>query len=370
MPRVIIFHISQFGGHSKAAQNIKEAILYRKDKVAVLNINGMGYFYPFWEKIVNFSYNTIINYFPSLWGKTYDRRGLVKSLRGIRKIINRRAFNKLAHLVKDFHPHCFVATQAFPCGIVADFKQKYSLRLPLVAVVTDYYPHRFWIHPFVDVYVVASKEAKEVLMREGIEEGKIKILGIPISINFSDSYLREKIREEFGFIDNLRTVLIMGGGSGIGPIKKISRHLDRLDCNFQMIVICGKNKKLYDWFKRKRKTFQKPLFPFPYISFVQKIMDFSDIIITKAGGITVSEALSKELAIIIINPIPGQEERNVNYLLRKKTILRAENTRQVGRYVKMLLDDREKLNLLSRRAKEISFDTASLNIADLILELI
>jgi processive 1,2-diacylglycerol beta-glucosyltransferase len=240
MKRILIFHISQFGGHRKAASNIKEALLYRDKNLKILNVNGFGYFYPFWEKVVEFIYTSVINYFPFLWGKIYDRKKIVKELNYLRKLVNRMAFKKLKFLLKEFSPDCIIATQAFPCGIVADYKKEFNFKVPLVAVVTDYYPHRFWVHSQVDKYVVACKEAKNILIKEGVKENKINIYGIPISIKFLQNCSRESIAEEYGFKKDLKAVLIMGGGLGIGPMRKIALGLDELEEDFQMIIVCVK----------------------------------------------------------------------------------------------------------------------------------
>jgi processive 1,2-diacylglycerol beta-glucosyltransferase len=370
MKKVIIFHISDFGGHSKAAENIKEALLYRRQDLSALNINGFGYFYPHAEKLTDFLYAFIIKKYPQFWGRIYDRKKIIKNLSPLQKSINKHAFNKLSSLIKDFSPDCFVATQAFPCGIVGDFKQNYGVVTPLVAIVTDYYPHRFWIHPLVDKYVVACQKAKEILIKEGVSPGKIEILGIPISIKFIDCCQRKKIAEELGFYENLDTVLIMGGGWGIGPLENIAKKLDDCSHNFQIIIVCGQNKKLYDWFDKNKHNFRKPLFYFGYIDFIYKLMGFADIIITKGGGITISEALAKGLAIVTVKSIPGQEERNVNYLLEENAIIKADETANIIDCINSLLSDRSKLERLRNRAREISSVDSSLKIADLILGLI
>jgi processive 1,2-diacylglycerol beta-glucosyltransferase len=364
--RILIFHISEFGGHSKAAENIKEALKAKDHQLQVLNLDGLGYFYPLGGKIVNFVYAIVIKHLPQLWGKIYDRKKLVKSVTPLRRFVNERTFKRLSHLLKEFKPDCFVVTQAFPCGIVGDFKKKFGLKIPLIAVVTDYYPHRFWIHSHIDKYVVACSEARDALVQEGVEENKVNILGIPISIKFLHSCNREEVAREQGFLQGIPSVLIMGGGLGIGPIEKIARRLDSLNCEFQVIAVCGKNKKLHDWFANNK--FRKTVFYFSYIDFVHKIMDFADIIITKAGGITVSEALSKGLAIVITNPIPGQEERNVKYLLNKEAVIRAQHVSEVESLVEMLLRNNKKIQFLRQRAKEISLVDSSLRIAELILK--
>ncbi len=370
MKHVHIFHISEFGGHSKAAQSIKEALLFKHPSVGVMTFNGLGQFYPRGEKVIDLLYTNMIKYFPYVWGTAYDRKRIIYALTPYRKLIHKFTFGKLNELIKQSPPDCFVATQAFPCGVVADFKKKKGLRIPLIGVVTDYHPHRFWVHPYIDRYVVACQEAKEVLISHGVDEKRIKILGIPISVKFLSAYPKEEISKELGFVNNLNSVLIMGGGLGIGPIEVIAKKLDSLDYNFQIIVVCGRNKRLYDWFIKNKRKFKKPIFIFGYIEQMYKIMDFVDMIITKAGGITISEALAKGLCIIVTNPIPGQEEKNVEYLLKKRAIIKAAQVKKIGEIVSDLLCDKKKMYSLRERAKENSVIDSSLRIVDLIFELI
>lgn len=370
MKKAIIFYISDFGGHSKAAINIEEAFKSRDNTIEILNLNGFAYFYPRWEKIVDFLYISVIKHFPHIWGKIYDRQKIVKTLAPYRRFVNKCTFRELANLIRDFNPDCFVATQAFPCGIVADYKATFGLKTPLIAVVTDYYPHRFWIHPFVDQYIVASEQAKDYLVNNGVSPDKIKIFGIPISIKFLNSFSRAEISSALKFQKELDSVLVMGGGLGIGPIKTVVQQLDNLKESFQIIVVCGKNKNLYNWFLRNKNKFIKPIYCFGYVDCIYKIMDYAQIIITKGGGITVSEALAKGLAIVITQPIPGQEERNVNYLLSKEAIVKADNASEVVNAVKMLLNDKKKMDFLHERARAISFVDSSLRIVDLIFDII
>ena len=370
MKRVTVLHISEFGGHSKAAQNIKEALLFKDPRIEVNTLNGLGYFYPRGEKVVDLAYMLTIKYFPHLWGKAYDRKKVIKALSPYRKIVHRITFRKLRRFIADSKPDCFVATQAFPCGLIADFKESKNLKIPLIAIVTDYHPNRFWVHPGVDRYVVACQEARDVLIGQGVNPQKIKILGIPISVNFLTSYPKEIVGKELGFTENLPTVLVMGGGLGLGPIKVIAQHLDDLDQDFQIIVVCGKNKRLYQWFIKKKGVFKKPIFIFGYSDNIYKIMDFSDIIITKGGGITISESLAKGLCIVVTNPIPGQEERNVSYLNKVQAIVRTDEAQKVAEVVGNILNNPKDMYRFKERAKDNSFIDSSLRIVDLILELI
>lgn len=367
---IIIFYISEFGGHNKAANNIKEALLYKNKNLSVQNINGFGYFYPRTEKIADSLYTTIVKHFPAIWGKIYDRKKIIKNLSPLRKWVSAHTFKKLSAFIKKFSPDCFVATQAFPCGLIADFKQNFNCKIPLIAVVTDYHPHGFWVHKAVDKYIVASSEARDVLIASGVACEKIEILGIPISFKFLNHLSKENVAREFGFVNEAESVLIMGGGLGIGPIEKIAKELDRSSADFQIITICGKNKKLYRWFEKNRQCFKKPVFYFGYVDFVNKIMDFADIIVTKSGGITISEALAKGLAIIVSNPIPGQEEHNVNYLLKNEAVIRADEPQEIGKIAREFLEDDMKMAHFKQNAKRISLPDSSLRIAGLILSTI
>jgi processive 1,2-diacylglycerol beta-glucosyltransferase len=370
MKRVQIFHISEFGGHSKAAQNIKEAFLFKHPDIDVATLNGLGHFYPHGEKVIDLLYVGMIKHFPHLWGKAYDRRKIVAALTPYRRLIHRFTFPKLSSLIKDSAPDCFVATQAFPCGLIADYKERKGLKIPLVGIVTDYHPNRFWVHPCVDRYVVACQEAKEVLVAEGIKEQKVRILGIPISVKFLTAYPREQISQELGFSKSLSSVLIMGGGLGLGPFKIIAQELDALDCPFQMIVVCGRNRRLHEWFLRNKSKFKKPIFAFGYTDQIHRLMDFSDIIITKGGGITISEALAKGSCIVVTSPIPGQEEKNVEYLLARQALLKADTPEQIGGIIDGILRDQKKMYFFREMAKKHSIIDSSLRIVDLILELI
>lgn len=366
MKRVLILHISQFGGHSKAAENIKEALSYRDPRIRAITLNGFGYFYPRGEKIVDFIYTSVIKHMPYLWGKIYDRPKVAGSLSLVRRLVHKMAFRKLSRLIHNFNPNCVVATQAFPCGLLADFKEEFGLNIPLIAVVTDYHPHRFWLHPGIDIYTVACQEAKETLMEQGIAEEKIKILGIPISVKFLTANPKDKIARRYGFSPSATSVLIMGGGLGIGPIEEIALQLDEINADIQIIAVCGKNKRLYHWFERNKYRFTKPLFFFGYVDFMHVLMDFSDIIITKAGGITVSEALAKGMAMVIIDPIPGQEERNVEYLARQEAAIMADTPVHVCQEVQKLLDDKKRMFSLREKAKAVSVMDSSLRLVDLI----
>jgi len=370
MKKVLILHISDSGGHKKASENIEEALRYKSSDLDILNINGFGYITPYTEKIVNFFYTKTIKHFPFLWGSIYDRKRVIKGLNPINKLVNKIGALKISNLLFNFDPDVVLTTQGFPCGFISQFKTMHNLSFPLVAVVTDYYPHRFWINPGVDVYTVACPEAKDKLVSEGVSPERIKIAGIPISVKFLKAHRKEEVVRELGLRPDLPTVLLMGGNLGIGPIEKVAKILDSLKEQFQVIVVCGCNKKLYQWFESYKPYFSKPFFYFGYIDFVHKLMDVSDVIITKGGGLTTSEALAKGMATIVINPIPGQEERNTAYLKTHKAVMQAADIEDIPRCLSQLIGDKKKMFTLKENAAQHAIVDSSLRIANLVLKLL
>jgi processive 1,2-diacylglycerol beta-glucosyltransferase len=241
--------------------------------------------------------------------------------------------------------------------------------LPLVAVLTDYAPHSYWLYDEVDYYIVPSEEARERLIQKGVAEEKIRLLGIPIDLKFLTAGDRGIIFKKFNLNPDLKTVLIMGGGHGLGDIVSITRRLDKeISQNFQMIVVAGINRKVSLKLRKERIKFSKSLLVFDFIQNVNELMDICDIIVTKAGGITTAESLAKGLAMIVTKSIPGQEMNNTKFLADQNISVIANNSDEVIAAVKHLIRDEATLATLRTKAGGLGRPQAALDIARLILE--
>lgn len=367
--RIILMYISEISGHHSATVAIEKAIKILSPDSQVLNINAFNYTNPISEKIINRLYMTVIKKTPRVWNYLYDNPEVVKKIENIKEIIHRSNSIKLKHLFDKFKPDAVACTQAFPCGMVADFKKIYNSSIPLVAVLTDYIPHSYWIYDTVDYYVVPSEDVGLRLAKKGVAINKIKSLGIPFDPRFNEKLDKEKILERLNLKADLATILIMGGGQGLGPIKTIVRSLEKVKPDIQEIVIAGSNRKLYDSLKKKIKKYQKRVLIFGYVNNINELMDISSIIITKPGGITTAEALAKRLPMIIIKPIPGQEENNTLYLTRNNAAVKVDNIRDLNLIIEDLLSLPNRLRYLRESAGRISKPNASLDIAKLLLNL-
>jgi processive 1,2-diacylglycerol beta-glucosyltransferase len=252
--------------------------------------------------------------------------------------------------------------------MVAHYKREHNLGTIIIGVLTDFSPHSYWINEGVDYYVVPSAEAKERFIKKGIPPDAIKVYGIPMRPKFSMQLDKKPIAEKLELDSEIPTILVMGGGQGLGPIKNIVKSLIKVKMEFQLIVIAGINKKIIRSLKRYTKRSDKRILIFEFANNVDELMELATLIITKPGGITTAECLAKGLPMVIINPIPGQEMRNTDFLIKKGVGIRIDDTNDMGEEVELLLKSPERLTNMSKAAYENAKPYAALDIAKLILE--
>ncbi len=368
--RIILMYISEISGHHSATLAIEKALKILQPDVEILNINAFNYTNPVSEKIVNRLYMAIIKRTPQIWDYLYDNPTVVKKVENIKKVIHKFNSPKLKNLFDKFRPDIIICTQAFPCGMVADFKKTFNSDIPLVAVLTDYIPHSYWIYNKVNYYITPSDEVSLRLMKKGVPSNKIRAMGIPFDPKFNEKVPRNEVIQKLNLKQGLPIILIMGGGQGLGPIKTIIRCLEKVKRDLQEIIVTGSNKKLYRSLKRKAKKYRKNILVLGYVDNISELMGISNIIITKPGGVTTSEALAKKIPIIIVKPIPGQEASNTVYLTQKEAAIKVDRPSGINLVVEDLLKDPLKLNRLREACSRIGKPNASLDIAKFLFDLL
>lgn len=367
--RIILMYISEVSGHHSATLAIENAIKTISPDTQIFNLNAFNYTNPISERIVNRLYMGVIKRTPQIWDYLYDNPQIVKGLEKIKDSIHKFNSPKLKNLFDKFNPDAVLCTQAFPCGMVADFKKTYGSDIPLLAVLTDYVPHSYWIYDAVDYYITPSEEVSQCLVKKAVAPNKIKPLGIPFDPKFNEDITKANLIQKLKLKPDIPNILIMGGGQGLGPIKTIIRSLEKVKREIQEIVVAGTNKKLYKSLKRRIKKYKKRILLFGYVDNINELMSISDIIITKPGGVTTAEALAKKIPMIIIKPIPGQEASNTNYLISKGAALKIDKPKEAGILIEELLAEPEKLIRMRESAQRISKPNASFDIARLVLDL-
>jgi processive 1,2-diacylglycerol beta-glucosyltransferase len=365
--RILLLYISEHSGHHCASLAIEHALKSIDPAVETLNINCFNYTNPILEKVINRAYMSVIKARPEIWDYLYDNPDVLKNTQKLREMIHRFNTGKLNTLIGEFKPDAVVCTQAFPCGMIADYKKSLGLNMPLVGVLTDYAPHSYWVYNNVDSYIVPSPETGKKLIENGIDPDKIKVFGIPVDPKFNRRIDVESVCGKLNLDSGTPRILIMGGTQGLGPIKEVVRLLDRSRLNAQSVVVAGTNKRLFKWLSRCR--FRKKTLVLPYAPNIDELMGIASFIITKPGGITTAEALAKGLPMLIISPLPGQEAMNTKFLLREGVAVKAEDPQDVVVLLEELLYNKNKLKAMSNKALSLSKPDSAFSIAKLVLEL-
>lgn len=369
MRRVLVVYAPAGFGHMKAAIAVKEALQELKPKNTEIRIvDSLDYTNEFYKRSYQSAYSFLVTHLPAVWGFFYYildnkfARFVVSPFIALEDWLNAK---KLREFIGKFKPDAVISTHFLASRIIAKMKSK----LPdtkLITVITDYMPHSFWVSKS-DFFVVASEDAKRYLESWGIDRNKIKLLGIPIRPEFLKKTSKEGLRERLGFERTTFTIFLSGGGFGMGPIINMLNILNNAKSKIQVIALCGNNKSLYERVRAMQSDLKFPVHILKFVSNVYDYMAISDIFITKAGGIITTEALAKELPMLLTASIPGQETRNSSYLERNGAAIRIENLGELGKIIEDFANNPRKLARLKKNIKRIRKPNACYDIARLAL---
>ncbi len=364
--KVMLSYLNITTGHKKAAWSIHKALKELYPEISVLEIDPLKVFYPRLEAIINKGYQRLVKSNPDIWDYVYDNEKIVKLTANLRQITNSFNSYRLSKLFSSFNPQAVVCTHAFPCGIFSALKN--SNKFLLIGVITDFDVHSYWIHPNVSCYVVATEHTAAKLQKKGIEKERIKILGIPVDPVFTKVQDIQAIKRKYNLKEEIPTILIMGGGWGFGPIEGIIHCLNELEnIDFQIIVVAGTNKKLES--RLNKLSLSKLVKVFGFVDFMDELMKVSNLFIGKPGGMTTAESLACGLPMVIINSIPGQEERNAQYLTAQGAGIKANSEWEVKKIVQELLTNPRKMNEMQEKALNIGKPQSAFDVVRTIEEL-
>jgi len=307
--KVLVIYATAGAGHRKAAEALYEGLNNFGDVDAVL-VDSLDYTNRFYKYSYSKTYTFLISKVPWLWGFLFaliDIKWLLPLVRLGRRIHNTINGRPLSRYLKGENFDVIFSTHFFPNEVAAYLKRKGKISSKIVCAVTDYDVHSIWISSGIDVYAVATEWTKKKVMSLGVPEGAVKVTGIPTNEKFSRERDTLALKENLGLKDGVFTVLVATGSFGIGPIEEIIEQLPGI----QVIVVCGHNKNLYQRLKRKEKELVKIC---GLVDNMDELMAVSDVMITKPGGLSISEALVSGLPLMFFNAIPGQETNNVNVL--------------------------------------------------------
>lgn len=349
--RVLVFSAAFGNGHMRAAEAVIEGILIKHPSAKIVHLDFGDFLNQRVNTVIKYVYSEIIKYIPKFWGKFYYKTAKVQLRPKSQHFLGKLGRNEFLNYIKEFKPDFIVCTYPTVSSILAQLRLEQLLQVPVITVITDYTVHSHWIHQGVDAYIVACKDVKERLESWGIKAQRVHVTGIPVSPKFEGKMDRGHLITKLGLKSDLPTFLVMGGSYGVlKSAKRICKKLADSLVPVQVIIVCGKNKKLYLSLEEVIAQGRNPVIRLDFVDNVEELMTVSDLIITKAGGLTVSEALTKHLPLVIYKPIPGQEEENAHFVQRIGAGCVAGNEAELEQLLSRFLRNPEEIEKMRKNA--------------------
>ncbi|MFH1857634.1 MAG: glycosyltransferase [Candidatus Omnitrophota bacterium] len=366
--KVIVVYASSGAGHQKAAEAISKT-LQERPGLQVQLIDSLDYTAPFFRYSYPRVYLFLVRYLPSVWGFFYDGLNVAligPPLRALRRLLNAVNGRGLEKFFLSEKPDIIVSTHFFASEVASAMKRSGKLQSCLVTIVTDFVVHSVWITSETDGYTVASRDTRDSLMRRRVPEEKIAMTGIPVNPVFEKEENRLLLAEKLGIAPDKFTVLIASGGFGVGPIEQLVNHLSQNE-RLQLLVVCGHNRSLYERLQAETASLRERVILYEFVNNIHELMSVSDCMVSKSGGLTMSEALAKQLPAFILYPIPGQEMGNRDILVRHQAALAVRNIRDLEGYFQDLGKLQEMLAKVRREIQQFREQHSAHRIADYVL---
>lgn len=344
--KALIFSVSIGSGHDSVANAIGQALLEEAPGSEVKVVDTFQYINSVLNKVVVGSYMETLKFTPKVWGYLYDQAQEGERLVDLGQLLSKVLSPKLEQLLKEINPDVILTTHAFPTGMLSILKTRGSIKIPLASAVTDYHVHSFWIHQGVDMYFLPAPDLAYPLIEAGIPKERIRPVGIPIRSQFrqlTDPCLAKK---RLG-LEGSPVILVMGGGLGLGRIELIAREL-LSETAFQIVVVAGKNKRLQDNLNCVRDPRLKV---YGFVDSMAEVITAADLIISKPGGVTTAEILALKKPLIIYSSLPGQEDRNSDYLLNKGVAVKVRKIENLIPEIKSLWENSLRLKHMREMAE-------------------
>ncbi len=366
--KILILSATFGDGHKQVAKAINEAIEFTLPNVEPIILDVMEWIHPSLYPVSNYFYRRIIKKFPQVYSYLYKRTREKNSFSVRLNTLFTVGMGSMLEILEKINPSVVVSTYPFASSIMSKLKEQGLIDIPFVTIITDYTDHSFWIHPYTDQYIVGSNQIRDRLICLGVESHKINNTGIPICQKFLKHQSRSILAPKYGLNSNKFTILVMGGGDGfIGKGLSSFQAFEGLALQVQFIIICGRNKRLRKQIEEELKTSKHNFLVTGYCDCVNEMMAISDLLISKPGGVTISEAMAMELPLLIYNPLPGQEEDNATFLVDAGLAFRAENEKELITKIHSIIYDSIPLLSMKQKTRKYQTKTASIDALDIIL---
>ncbi len=372
--RILIVSASVGAGHVRAAEAVELAIREHGARAEVKNVDILEWTTRAFRTLYRDTYLDMVSRTPEVFGWLYQATDRPFQRRRVQKGVEKANARKFVKLAREFDPDLAICTHFLPPDLLALERRKGRLRCPVATVVTDFDVHGLWLAAASDYYFVASEEARAHLLASGIGESAITVSGIPTHPVFCEQKDRTAMCAKHGLRPDLKTILLSTGGFGTGNAGQILEALLTVKMPLQVIAVCGKNAELRSALERMTAGREAEALPLVKVLGFTKEMDelmaASDLMMGKPGGLTTWESFQKGLAWTVVNPIPGQEERNTIHLLEEGAGIWCNNLHTMAYKVERLLRDAERLRGMGERSRRLARPDAGRAIAERCLAMV
>ena len=354
---LVIVSVSAGAGHVRAAEALRTTAAEAYPGMAAIHLDLMEWVPPLFRTVYADSFLHLVERAPELWGYLYGRTDRAPSphskSEALRKAVERLNAARFMKVLGDLDPGRVICTHFLPAQLLSRKIRKGAFSRPVWVQVTDFDVHRLWVHPHMEGYFAASAEVAFRMADRGLDPARVTVTGIPIMPAFSDLLDKAACAREAGLDPARPVVLMMSGGAGVGALDELAARLLRMPGDFQLVALAGRNEKLLGALRKLAQESPGRLFPMGFTRTIERLMAAADFAVTKPGGLTSSECLAMGLPMILVNPIPGQEERNADYLLENGAAMKAYDGAGLEHRVRHLLGDPRRLMALREAARAL-----------------
>jgi len=373
MPRrVLVLSASVGAGHLRAAQAVEFALRQLDPDAAVKNIDVLEFTNAAFRRVYAKAYLDLVNLAPHVLGYFYDLLDKPASPRRtsdrLKLMVEKLNLGKFLKFLTAEPWDVIVNTHFLPAEIIASLRQKGTLTTPQLTVTTDFETHRLWVNQPCELYFTATEEGALYLQEWGVPAKDTRVTGIPVHPAFSIEKSRAECLEKQKLRGDRPIVLQLAGGFGVGPIEQLYRALLGIEVPLEIVVVSGRNEQL-------KQTLEKITVPDRHLGHVlgftteiDELMAVADLVVSKPGGLTTSELFSRGAAFAIVNPIPGQESRNSDYLLENGAAVKINHVGTMSHKLTELLKDPSRLARLKENSRRLGHPRAAFDVAQTALD--
>ncbi|MDQ6788716.1 MAG: glycosyltransferase [Acidobacteriota bacterium] len=371
--KVLILSASAGAEHLRAAEALEKTFKQMNAAEEIRNVDVLQYTNPLFRRLYGKAYLDMVGKMPEVLGWIYDSLDKPWQNERRRLALDRLNTQPLIKFLKDYKPDIAVSTHFLPAEIISWLKAKRKIDFPQAIVVTDFDVHAMWLCHHFEQYFVALDETRVHLEKLGIPANKITVSGIPIDPIFGEPKDKSAMREKYGLDKNRLTILVSAGGFGVGNVENLLRALAGMKTSAQILAICGRNEQLklkLEQLAAAELNNQTVTFkPIGFTNAMDEYMSASDLIVGKPGGLTTSEAMAKNLVFVIVNPIPGQEERNSDHLLEQGCAIKCNNLPTLAYKIDELINDKSRFDAMKKNVSRFGRPNASQTIVKKLLSI-